>query len=266
MPFVPKSESLAALTAGLHIVFERVLALSIFLHVAGALKHHFIDRDDTLRRMWFGQTEASGGGTHHVAAPLGTALLAWIAAIGIGAAMGVYQSHETPQTQIALEEVSSDWAVSEGSLEITVGQLGSDVVGVFNEWTAAITFDETIQTQKQGEVTVTIAIPSLTLGSVTGQAMGPDFFNADAFPTATFSADILQATDGYVAQGTLTLRGVSVPVTLPFNLTLDGDTAHVDGTLSLDRRDFNIGDNMADETTVVFAVGVSVTLTATRQP
>jgi len=51
LPLVPKSETLADLTAGLHIVFERVLVASILLHIAGALKHHFIDKDDTLRRM-----------------------------------------------------------------------------------------------------------------------------------------------------------------------------------------------------------------------
>ena len=59
LPLVPQSESLAALTADLHIIFERVLILSILLHVAGALKHHLIDRDATLRRMLPGRTEAT---------------------------------------------------------------------------------------------------------------------------------------------------------------------------------------------------------------
>ena len=50
LPLVPKSEALAGLTAGLHIVFERVLVVSLLLHAAGALKHQFIDKDATLRR------------------------------------------------------------------------------------------------------------------------------------------------------------------------------------------------------------------------
>ncbi|MEM9581134.1 MAG: cytochrome b/b6 domain-containing protein, partial [Pseudomonadota bacterium] len=35
LAFVPKNETLAATTAGLHIVFERVLAASVILHIAG---------------------------------------------------------------------------------------------------------------------------------------------------------------------------------------------------------------------------------------
>ena len=58
LPFVPKSETVAGISASLHIIFERVLVVSLFLHIAGALKHHFVDRDATLRRMWFGNTEA----------------------------------------------------------------------------------------------------------------------------------------------------------------------------------------------------------------
>lgn len=266
LPFVPKSERLAAVTAGLHIVFERVLALSIFLHVAGALKHHFVDRDATLRRMWFGTTEATGGGAHHMAAPLAAALVIWGGALGVGAGLGVYTSHSAPVAAPALEAVASDWTVEEGSLEITVTQLGSEVTGRFADWTAAISFDETREAQKQGEVEVTIAIASLTLGSVTGQAMGPDFFDAATFPTATFKADLLQSTDGYLAQGTLTLRGVAVPLALPFMLELDGDRAQMRGAVSLDRRHFNIGDNLADEASLKFAVGVDVSLTATRAP
>ena len=265
LPFVPKSESLAATTAGLHIVFERVLALSIFLHVAGALKHHFVDKDDTLRRMWFGRTEAQGGGQHKAAAPFGTALAAWAVAIGVGASMGVYASHEAPKpAAVALDEVASDWRVEEGQLEITVTQLGSEVTGQFADWTAAITFDETLEAQKKGAVEVTIAIASLSLGSVTNQAMGPDFFNADAHPTAVFAADILQVTDGYQAQGTLSLRGQSVPVSFPFSLQIDGDRAMVEGNLTLDRRDFGIGDNMADEGSLKFAVAVNISLQALR--
>ena len=266
LPFVPKSESVAGLFAGLHIVFERVLAASILLHVAGALKHHFIDRDATLRRMWFGQTEAGTPGARHaVLRPLGLALIVWAAAISLGSVLGLYHHGPAqPQATTALESVESDWTVQDGTLAIGVTQLGSLVEGSFDDWTAKISFDETIEDEKQGEVEVTIAIASLKLGSVTSQAMGPDYFDSAQFPTAVFKADLLQANDGYTATGALTLRGKTIPVTMPFDLNLDGDTANVTGTLTLDRRDFGIGDNMADEGSLKFAVDVDVTLSATR--
>ncbi len=265
LPFVPKDEGWAEVTAALHIVFERVLIVSLLLHVAGALKHHFVDRDATLRRMWFGRTTAGDPNAgHRKVVPLASALVVWAAAIGIGAGLGVFQ-HEASAAQVAaLEEVESDWLVQDGTLSITVTQMGSEVTGSFSDWTADITFEEQDAPGKSGEVSVTVSIGSLTLGSVTSQAMGADFFNVEQFPTATFDADILKVEDGYEAQGTLTVKDQSVPVTLPFQLRLDGDTAEMAGRLTLDRRDFNVGQNMSDGSQLGFDVGVDVALTATR--
>ena len=111
-----------------------------------------------------------------------------------------------------------------------------------------------------------IAIPSLTLGSVTKQALGKDYFDAEDFPTATFQADILSAADGYVAEGTLSMKGAEVPVSLPFQLRIDGDTARMQGRTTLDRRNYAIGDNMGDPGQLSFEVDVIVELTATRAP
>ena len=57
-------------------------------------------------------------------------------------------------------------------MSISVVQFGSDVTGSFADWTAAIAFNETATDGKHGEVEATIAITSLTLGSVTDQALG----------------------------------------------------------------------------------------------
>ena len=124
LPFVPKDDGVADLFAGLHIVFERVLALSIFLHVAGALKHHFFDKDATLRRMWFGASTPPQVAPHHAAAtPVIAAIAAWGIALGVGGSLGLYSAHgaEAPDA-VALETVTSDWAVSEGEIAITTQQ------------------------------------------------------------------------------------------------------------------------------------------------
>ena len=94
--------------------------------------------------------------------------------------------------------------------------------------------------------------------------MGADFFNTEAFPTATFQADINVAADGYIAAGTLTIKDQSMPVELPFTLTLQDDTAQMTGTTTLDRRNFGIGETVTDETTLAFSVTVNIDLTATR--
>ncbi|MEM6564266.1 MAG: cytochrome b/b6 domain-containing protein [Pseudomonadota bacterium] len=267
LPLVPKSEAVAGFTAGLHIVFERVLAASILLHVAGALKHHFIDRDDTLRRMLPGMPDVGAlAPAERASFPFVTALLVWAGALVTGAALGVYDRHHGATFEAAdLEAVASDWTVTEGALGITVTQLGSPVAGSFEDWTASISFDETVTDGKAGAVDVTISIGSLTLGSVTSQAMGADFFNAEAFPTARFSGDLLRGADGYTAQGTLTIKETSVPLSFPFLLNISDGVATVTADAVLDRLDYAIGaQSQPDEGNLGYSVDVSIALTATE--
>ncbi|MEO9514594.1 MAG: cytochrome b/b6 domain-containing protein [Paracoccaceae bacterium] len=265
LPFVPKNENVASIFAGLHLVFERVLIASIFLHALGALKHHVLDKDVTLRRMWFGTAQSQPAPPHRsTALPIIAAIAAWVVALGIGSVIGVYDRHTTTKASITLGEVQTEWAVQDGTITFTITQFGSQVQGQFADWTAAIRFDEELLAQKAGDVDVQIAIPSMTVGSVTNQALGPDFFDVTIHPTAQFTADIVQIVDGYSANGTLTIRGATRPLEMPFSLSLDGDTANVAAKLTLDRRDFGIGDNMADEGSLGFSVNVEIKLTAQR--
>ncbi|MEP6267626.1 MAG: YceI family protein, partial [Paracoccaceae bacterium] len=101
-------------------------------------------------------------------------------------------------------------------------------------------------------------------GSVTDQALGPDYFDVTTHSVAQFTAEIVKIVDGYSANGSLTIRGTTNPIEMPFGLSLDGDTAYVTGKLTLDRRDFGIGANMADEETLKFSVQVDINLTAQR--
>lgn len=263
LPLVPKNEALSETFATLHWIWSKIMVAAILLHVAGALKHQFVDKDATLRRMWFGKADAPVTLPHHgnLIAPV-AALAIFGLATGAGAAAGLF-SHEARSTTATLAQVSSEWAVTDGAIEITVTQLGSPVTGHFADWTAAISFDPDA-TGTAGDVTTTVSIGSLTLGSVTDQAMGADFFNVDNFPTALFDATIIEDAGTYRAEGTLTIKDNRLPVTLPFDLTVDGDTATMQGNVTLDRRDFNIGQSMSDETNLAFGVSVDVSVTATR--
>ena len=263
LPFVPNDENIAKLFAGLHWVWSKIMVGSLLLHIAGALKHHFIDKDATLRRMWFGHADSVSTGAHHgtLAAPV-AAVLIYIAATAAGAAAGLY-TVKSDIVQADLADVSSEWTVTEGEIALTITQFGSPVAGAFNDWTAAITFDENA-TGVMGQVETTIAIGSLQLGSVTSDALGADFFNANTYPTALFTADIVANDAGYVAEGTLTIKDVTAPLNLPFTLVIDGDTAQMEGTVEIDRRTFGIGQSMSDETNLAFGVVVDITLTATR--
>ncbi len=155
--------------------------------------------------------------------------------------------------------------MQEGQIAIAVQQFGSEVSGNFGAWQADITYDPQASGQK-GAVEVRIDIASLSLGSVTDQALGADFFDAAAHPTAVFAADIIETDGALEARGTLSIKGNSVPLTLPFTLAIDGETAVMQGALRLDRRDFGIGMKMDDESSLGFGVDVTVGLTAVRAP
>ncbi len=263
--FVPKDPTVAANLGSAHFLFMIVLVLTLLAHIGGALKHFVIDRDKTLQRMLPGHTdlpEPPADQPGHLRPAL-TALAVWAVAFVIGANAGLFATEERSEIA-ALAEVSSEWQVQSGTLDIAVQQFGAEVTGAFADWTADIAFNEEPTDGKHGTVTVTIAIGSLTLGSVTDQALGADYLNATAFPTATYVADLLPADTGYVAKGELTINGHAVPIDLPFELALDGNIADMTGTVSLDRRAFHVGDDMTDESSLGFGVDVKVALTATR--
>ncbi|MEL7097979.1 MAG: cytochrome b/b6 domain-containing protein [Pseudomonadota bacterium] len=264
LPLVPQSQSVADIFAGVHIVVTKVLLVALLAHVAGALKHALIDRDGTLARMWFGKTEVAGQAENRALRPVAAAVVAWVAALGIGAGLGLYEGRGSVAEAAQLEQVASEWAVQEGEVAISVTQFGNAVGGSFADWTAAIAFDETVTDGPAGTAEVTISIGSLTLGSVTDQAMGADYFDAAAFPTATFTADLIATPDGHIAEGTLRIKDTEVPITLPFDVTVDGDTATASGSVSVNRLDWSIGAGTQDEGTLAFAVDIAINLTATR--
>ncbi|MBL4918268.1 cytochrome b/b6 domain-containing protein [Szabonella alba] len=268
LPFVPTSETIAHGAAALHGVFTKLLAASVILHVAGALKHHLIDRDATLRRMVSGLAAPTDGAQATVkprAAAL-TALVIFIAGGGLALWLGTGQgqpSGSAPTTAQTAIENGGNWQVAEGTLGLTVQQLGAPVSGQFETWQAEIRFDDRA-TPPTGQTRVRIDMTSLRLGSVTTQAQGADFLDTAAHSDAVFEAAIAPDGTGYVAEGTLTLRGITHPLRLPFTLAIDGDQARMTGSAVLDRRDFGIGASYGDEATVGFAVTLDIALTATR--
>ncbi|MEM0938087.1 MAG: cytochrome b/b6 domain-containing protein [Pseudomonadota bacterium] len=265
LPFVPQSQPVADAFAGLHLAFNIVLVFALLAHIGGALKHHIIDGDATLKRMLPGQCALPSDmpvATAHLA-PAGAAAAVWAAAIAAGLTLGLAGERSTAAAP-ALAAVPSQWVVEDGRLGITVQQLGQPVMGEFSDWTASIDFNEEPVDGVFGSVEVTVAIPSLTLGGVTDEALAPDFLNAAAFATASFSGPITATDTGYIVDGSLTLVGRSVPLALPFELALDGDTARASGTTALDRRDYDIGATYPDESTVGFTVAIDMDLQATR--
>lgn len=277
LPFVPRSESLAHAAEAVHRMAAFVLYAALATHVLGALKHLLIDRDITLARMTRGAVPAvpsslAEPSRPHLWAPLAAATV-WAVVLFAGVlsptAAPTGQAPETtaqatPATgaqPLVTASTTGNWQVETGSLTLGLRQMGAAVNGSFAKWNAVIAYDTATQT---GKVTVRIDIGSLALGAVTQQALEAEFFDQANHPEAVFDAAIRAAGDALLAEGTLTLRGISVPLSLPFTLDVAGDSATMHGFLTLDRRDFGIGQSYADESSVGFGVSVDVALTARR--
>lgn len=70
----------------------------------------------------------------------------------------------------------------------------------------------------------------------------PEWFAIERYPRAEFRSDAIRRTGSlYEADGTLSLKGNTHPVTLAFTLDVAGDRAVADGEFTLDRTRFEVG-------------------------
>ena len=122
----------------------------------------------------------------------------------------------------------------------------------------------------RSNVRVEIEVASADTGDSQRDEVLPsgDWFDAASHPKAVFAARRFRktGTDRYVAEGELTLRGATKPLSLPFTLKIDGDTARLTGVTSLDRTAFGVGQGEWKNTDQIPAkVTISVDLTAKRR-
>ena len=144
---------------------------------------------------------------------------------------------------------------------------GDGFTGIFHRWSAQIVFDPKNLAGSKAAVTVDVA--SAATGNADRDQALPtaDWFSAATQPRASFVTTAIKDLGGgkYLASGDLTLRGVKRPVQLPFTLAIAGDTARMNGAVTLDRTAFGIGQGQWKTGDVVATkVKVTVALTAHR--
>lgn len=269
LPFVPKDAHLAEIFGAAHFFFAATLVISLALHIAGALKHALIDKDSTLARMVPGQAVDASGvdmSAKHSRAPVALAGALFLLAIGISYA-SVQVASGGSSGEMVSQQTSGDWQVrsAESSLNITIIQNGAPVSGSFAAWNADITFDP--EQLPQASVLAKIDVASLSLGSVTSQALSADFLKADEFPNAVFTAtDFSKLADGsFSVAGGLELAGAKASATVDFTVVIENDIARMTGSATLNRLDFGIGaTGFSNENSVAFPVEIQIQIVADR--
>lgn len=137
------------------------------------------------------------------------------------------------------------WTVdhANSTLGFTAAYMGRAFSGKFDNWTAAIAFDP--DRPEETDIRVDIVMSSVNTGEpfYDENVVLGDWFNTSSFPQAVFKADSASSLgDGrYSANGALTIKQSTQPLTVNFALNIDGQRATVDGSATIQRLDFAIG-------------------------
>ncbi|MBP6010992.1 MAG: YceI family protein [Alphaproteobacteria bacterium] len=162
------------------------------------------------------------------------------------------------------------WTVdpAKSSLSWAVTVNGQAVTGAFPAFGALIAFDSADLAHSSAKITVDMT--AVKSGDSTRDAMllKPDWYNVLDFPQAVFQTTsfVAKGGDKYDAVGTLTLKGVTKPLTLPLTIKISGNGAVATGDVILKRREFNVGasKDFAADSPVALSVKVMVNVTAKR--
>ncbi len=202
---------------GLHVYMAYATLALLGLHIAAALKHHFIEHDEVLHRMIpFIKPRVPK-------AALALALLVFAAA----------------PAHAAL------WTMRAQNSEIVFRgeNAGQKFIGKFETFTPAIDFDP--DHLDQSSVKVTIDTASALTGTKTYDSALPqkEWFNVKDFPEAVFVSKSFKHVEGekYEAAGKLTIKGVTRDITLPFTLAIKDKAATMMADVTIDRLAYGIG-------------------------
>lgn len=290
LPHLPLPMSVHGLAENGHGLLAWVGIALLLLHVAGALRHHFLIGDGLLWRMM------------PVRSPLLLVLLPGL--IVAGFCLGriilpapaakpmtlpapvVEQAEEEAPANVAEAPVNAalpaeaengvaaeepvgpppSWAVQPGGrIGFSVGNSGETISGSFAKWTAKIVMDP--DHPQSADLRVEIDLASASVGDAykDGMLPGDEFFAVAAHPKAVFTAKGAEKTgaNSYRTVGTLSLKGVSKPQSIRFTLAGAGKTRKVSGSASIARGAFVVGNGESStglEPKVAVSFGFSATM------
>lgn len=120
------------------------------------------------------------------------------------------------------------------------------------------------------KLTVTVKLDSADMDDpdINEAIAGAEWFAISKFPVATYTSEKIEAAadGGYLAAGHLDLKGVRLPVTVPFRWVESGDTAAMSGEVVIDRTRFEVGSGeWASDEPIGTAVRVRFSVALERQ-
>lgn len=123
-------------------------------------------------------------------------------------------------------------------------QMGVTMDGRFKTFSSQLSFDPTQPTSAKAVIDVDLA--SIDTGTTEGddEVAGKPWFNTPAFPTARFESGSVKALgdNRYEVAGKLTIKGKTRDILVPASFKAQGPSGVFDGTFTIRRGDFAIGE------------------------
>jgi cytochrome b561 len=263
-----KNEQLGKLMGEAHELCAFALIGALLLHFAGALKHHVIDKDATLRRML-------GVPSIMLAVVLVVGLTAYYKSGDTAAPAAAPTAlsdaaAETPQESRAI--TAPEWILvpEDSYAEFTVTVQGGPFTGKFTGMNGSIHFSPDDLGGSQAHIGVAIASAASGSAERDDSMKLPAWLDATSFPESRFLATDFTHKGGndYNIAGVLTLRGVTKPIEFPATIEISTDengnkVAKMNGTFTINRLDFGVGQGEWAATDMVAnPVNVRVSVTA----
>jgi polyisoprenoid-binding protein YceI len=158
---------------------------------------------------------------------------------------------------------------NESAVNFGYKQMGVPLEGKFNKFSAQISFDPGKPDKAQSRIDIDVA--SIDTGSTEAneEVAGKLWFNTKAFPTASFVSSGIKALGGnrYQATGKLTIKGKTLDVATPVTFQAAGSRGVFDGTFTIKRLDYAIGEGeWTDVSTVADEIQIKFHLVVNAAP
>ena len=130
------------------------------------------------------------------------------------------------------------------AVNFTYKQMGVAVDGRFKRFTSQLNFDPA--KPAAAKATFEVELSSVDTGAPEGddEVAGKPWFNTKAFPTARFVSSSVKPLGGnkYEVAGQLSIKGKTQEVLVPATFTPQGNSGVFDGSFTIRRADFSIGE------------------------
>jgi len=153
-----------------------------------------------------------------------------------------------PNMMEGLKEAIGDWKLDESHsyIDFSIRHILAQSKGSFDSISGVFQLSDNLVDSKI-DITINASSVNTRNKDRDDHLMSPDFFHVDSFPTIHFASDkIVFTNEGILAQGMLTMKGVTRMVDLPFtylgkNKSPKGeDVISFEGHLTLNRNDYGI--------------------------